>query len=147
MGQINFTKEHRDKLMALAGDALVSGTTFKGSVGSEMNIYDLFHNTQIASLSRIHGNIKKEVSEIESLDDWSLTEYQQRKAARLKSTQELISLIIGFKRKAEEDAANKSTAKDLKTQIETLKRSVMTPEAQIAELEARLAGLGPVEAV
>ena len=145
MATINFTKEHRDKLMALAGEALVSGTTFKGSVGSEMNIYDLFHNTNIGTLTRIHGNLKKEITEIEALDEWSLTEHQQRKAARLKSIQELIFLLIGFKRKAEQDINTKSTAKELAAQIATLKRSTMTPEDQIKELEAKLTALGPVE--
>ncbi len=146
MSQTNFTAEHRKELMDLAGEALVSGTTIGGSVGTQMNIYDLFHNTNITTLSRIHGNIKKEVTEIENLDEWSLSEHQQRKAARLKTVQRLVNLLIGFKKKQAEDANNKATAKELREQLTTLKKSLMTPEAQIAELEAKLTALGPVEA-
>jgi hypothetical protein len=143
MATINFTKEHRDKLMALAGEALISGATFKGSTGTTNNIYDLFHNVNIGTLSRIHGNIKNEIASIENLDEWSLTDYQQRKADGLKKMQELINLLIGFKRKTEEDANTKATVKELKAQLDTLKKETMTPEARIKELEDKIAA-GPL---
>lgn len=143
---INFTPEHRKELMDLAGEALISGAAFKGSVGSTINIYDLFHNCNINTLSSLHGNMKKEISKIEELDEWSLDDYQKRKAASLRKFQRLLFLLIGFKRKQAEDTNMKATAKELRARIATLKDELMTPEDRIKEAEAALAALGPVAA-
>lgn len=144
MSKINFTAEHRKELMDLAGEALISGATFRGSVGTELNVHDLFHNTNVTTLQRILSNNKKEITETGNLDEWSLNDYQQRKVNRLEKASKLVNLIIGFRKKAEEEAATKSTVKDLKSQLETLKRESMTPEARIAELEAQILAAGPV---
>lgn len=142
---INFTSEHRKELMDLAGEALVNGTTFKGSINTDYNIHDLFHNCTVGTLSSLHAKTKKEVLEIENLDEWSLTEYQQKKAARLKKQLRIYNLLIGFKRKQEQDAANRAELKNLQVQLETLKQSTMKPEDQIKALEAKIAGMAPIE--
>lgn len=143
MAKINFTKEHNDKLQSLAGEALMNGTKFKGNLGSEMNIHDLIHNCTVNTLSRYHSNIKKEVTEIENLDDeWSLTDYQQRKAAELKKTQELINLLIGYKRYQAESEAEKAKLAELKATYKELKESTTSPEVRLKEMEDQIAALG-----
>src|SRR5687768_15951245 len=126
--KINFTKENQDRLNQLAGDALFKGTTFKGSVGSEINIYDLIHNCQINTLSRYHGSLKKEISEIDNLDEWSLTDHQKRKKANLEKQKELINLLIGHKRFKEQEAASRKEYLSLKSQYAELKENTKTPE-------------------
>lgn len=141
MAKINFTKEHQDRLGVLAAEALFNGTTFKGNLGSEMNIYDLFHNCNINTLTRYQGIIKKEVADIEALDEWSLTEYQQRKAANLKKVQELVNLLIGYNRSKAEKEANKAKLAEVKAQYEKLKEDTKTPEDKMKEMEAAMAAL------
>lgn len=141
MAKINFTKEHQDKLNSLAGEALVKGTVFKGNLGAQMNIYDLFHNCNTNTLTRYHANIKKEIAEIEALDEWSFTEYQQRKAADLKKTQELVFLLIGYKRNQAEVEANKAQLAELKETYNKLKEDTKTPEDKMKEIEAKMAVL------
>lgn len=141
MAKINFTKEHQDRLGVLAAEALFNGTTFKGNLGSELNIYDLFHNCNINTLTRYHGLIKKEVADIEALDEWSLTDYQQRKAATLKKTQELVNLLIGYNRAKSEKEANRAKLAEVKAQYEKLKEDTKTPEDKMKEMEAAMAAL------
>lgn len=144
MSKINFTKEHLEKLNTLASEALMKGTKFKGNLGSEMSIYDLVHNCTVTTLSIYHSSIKKEVAEIENLDEWSLTEDQQRKASRLKKNQELINLLIGYKRSQEEIAANKEKLAELKEVYNKLKEDTKTPEDRMKEIEAQMAQLETV---
>lgn len=141
MAKINFTAEHNARLGVLAAEALIKGTTFKGNLGSELNIYDLFHNCTVNTLTRYHGNLKKEIADIEALDEWSLTEHQQRKAANLKKNQELVNLLIGYKRSQEEKEANKSKLAEVKAQYAKLKEDTKTPEDKMKELEATMAAL------
>lgn len=143
MAKINFTAEHQARLQQLAGEALFAGTTFKGSLGSEMSIFDLIHNTNVQTLTRYHGNIRKEISEIENLDEWSLSEYQQKKASRLKKNAELINLLIGYQRKQAEVAAEKQAYAELKKKYNELKEQTTTPEDRLKAVEAELAGYGP----
>lgn len=137
--KINFTKEHQDRLNVLASDALVKGTKFKGNLGSEMTIYDLFHNCTVTTLSRYHTTIKKEVGDIEALDEWSLTPYQQQKAANLKKNQELINLLIGYKRNLEQKEAAATKLASMKDEYAKLKESTKTPEDKLKELEQAMA--------
>ena len=146
MTKINFTKEHQERLGVLASDALTKGEKFKGNLGSEMTIYDLIHNCNVNTLSRYHSNIKKEVADIELLDEWSLTEYQQKKAANLKKTQELINLLIGYKRNQAEIEANREKLSKLKSTYSELKESTKTPEDKLKEVEAQILALEVAEA-
>jgi len=144
--KINFTKEHQTRLNELAGEALVKGTTFRGSsTGNEMTIYDLFHNCSINTLARMFGNLKKEVAAIDDLDEWSLTPYQKGKQSRLNSQKELISLIIGFKRFSEQQKADRENYKALKAQYDQLVEEKKTPEERLAEMKAKLDAFGQME--
>jgi hypothetical protein len=146
--KINFTKEHQDKLSQLAGEALIKGTVFKGgSVGnSEITIYDLFHNCTVQTLSRYQANLKKEVREIDDLDEFLLTAHQRQKKAKLEKQRELITLIIGYKRFQEQQATDRKEYLALKSQYDQLKENSKTPEDRLKELEAKMAGFGNIEA-
>lgn len=138
--KINFTKEHQEKLNALAGEALIKGTTFKVHMGTEANIYDLFHNYTVSTLQSYNKNLKKQIDDSES-DEWTASEYQERKLADLKKRQELIFLLIGYKKSEEEREANRKKASALRAELTTLREANKTPEEKLKEKEAELAAL------
>lgn len=140
MSKINFTKEHQERLNALAGEALIKGTIFKAHLGTESNIYNLFHDYSINSLQSYNKRLKKEVEDSET-DDWTNNEYQERKLSDLKKRQELIFLIIGFKKSEEERNSNRIKASSLRAELATLKEANKTPEEKLKEKEAELAAL------
>lgn len=138
--KINFTKEHQEKLNALAGEALIKGTVFKAHMGTEANIYDLFHNYTVGTLQAFNKKLKKEIDDSET-DEWTNSDYQERKLNDLKKRQELIFLLIGYKKSEEERKAAREKATALKAELTTLKESNKTPEEKIKEKEAELAAL------
>lgn len=143
MGKINFTSEHSAKLKELAVKALFDGETFKPTgLGNENTIHDLIHNVSVDTLTKYHANVKKQVAEIENLDEWNLTDYQQRKAASLKKTQELVNLIIGYRRSEIEKAAEKKALQEKLSLYKQLKEEAKTPEERMKELEAEIIAAG-----
>jgi len=86
--------------------------------------------------------IPQMIEETESADRWSMNEYQKRKLSRLQKETKIVDLIIGFRKKAEEEAEAKATVKELNQQLAALKEEVMTPEARIAALEAKIKAAG-----
>src|SRR5688572_33416678 len=100
--KINFTSDHLKRLFELATSMLFSGDTVKGLIGSQLTIYDLIHNTTVKTLGDIYTGLKKEISRIETLDEWSMTDYQQRKLVATKETAELVHLLIGYKKHNEQ---------------------------------------------
>lgn len=143
MGKINFTPEHSAKLKELAVKALFDGETFKPTgLGNENTIHDLIHNVSVDTLTKYHANVKKQVAEIENLDEWNLTDYQQRKAASLKKTQELVNLIIGYRRSEIEKAAEKKALQEKLSLYKQLKEEAKTPEERMKELEAEIIAAG-----
>lgn len=140
--KINFTKENKESLFNLAGEALVKGTKFKGSMNTELTIYDLFHNCNINTLERYYGNLEKEVEAISKVGRWNLTSYQQRKKLALENQKELIDLLIGYKKFVAEQEASRKEYRDMKAQYDQLKENTKTPEERLKEMEAKLAGFG-----
>lgn len=140
--KINFTADHLKKLQELSVKFLFDGTGIKGLVGTTTYIYDLIHNTTVNSLVKINVNLRQEVARIESLDEWSMNDYQQRKLVETKEMQELVNLLIGYKKNQEQIDANKAKVTDLKAKYKELKASTMKPEDQMKALEAEIAALG-----
>lgn len=141
MSKINFTKEHLDKLKELAVKMLFSGNVVAGAMGTSLTIYDLFHNTTINTLITINGNLKREIEKISNLDEWSMNDYQQRKLEATKQIQELINLLIGYKKNQAEVEADKTKLKELKAKQAELKESTLTPEDRLKALEKEIAAL------
>jgi hypothetical protein len=86
MNKINFTKEHLAKLQILIVGAVFSGMRFTAKLGAEYNICDLMDTAQISTLEDINGKLKTAIAKNEAIDEWSLTDYQQEKLAKLKKT-------------------------------------------------------------
>lgn len=138
MSKINFTKEHKAKLDALSLDALIQGTEFKGKMAQNHTIYDLFHSCTLNTITQLHAALKKEANDIENMDEWSLTDYQQRRLKELQNKQEILNLLIGYKRNQAEVASAKEKLRELKALQTELKESTKTPEAKLAEIDAQI---------
>lgn len=141
MGKINFTTENKSRLEELATKFLFGNLPIQGPIGTSMQVADLLHNTSINSLVSMNSHLKKQIASMSDLDEWSCTDADTWKLERLKESQELVSLVIGYKKwlVEQEEISEKKAA--LAAQIDSLKESQKTPAERIAELESQLANL------
>lgn len=141
MGKINFTTENKSRLEELATKFLFGNLPIQGPMGTSMRVGDLLHNTSISSLVSMNSHLKKQIASMSDLDEWSCTDADTWKLERLKESQELVSLVIGYKKwlVEQEEISEKKAA--LAAQIDSLKESQKTPAERIAELESQLANL------
>ena len=141
MGKVNFTTENKSRLEELATKFLFGNLPIQGPMGTSMRVEDLLHNTNILSLVTMNSHLKKQIASMSDLDEWSCTDADTWKLERLKETQELVSLVIGYKKwlAEQEEISEKKAA--LAAQIDSLKESQKTPAERIAELEKQLADL------
>jgi chromosome segregation ATPase len=141
MGKINFTQENQKRLEELAIKFLFNNLPVQGPLGSILRIDDLIHNTTINTLVSINSHLKKKISELEDIDEWTATEGDRWKLSRAKENQELVNLLIGYKRYAEELEEIETKKTELMHKIAELKDSQKTPAEKIAELEKELSTL------
>ena len=141
MGKVNFTTENKSRLEELATKFLFGNLPIQGPIGTSMRVEDLLHNTSVNSLVSMNAHLKKQIASMSDLDEWSCTDADTWKLERLKETQELVSLVIGYKKwlAEQEEISEKKAA--LSAQIDSLKESQKTPAERIAELEKQLADL------
>ena len=141
MGKVNFTTENKSRLEELATKFLFGNFPIQGPIGTSMRVEDLLHNTSVNSLVTMNSHLKKQIASMSDLDEWSCTDADTWKLERLKETQELVSLVIGYKKwlAEQEEISEKKAA--LSAQIDSLKESQKTPAERIAELESQLANL------
>ena len=141
MGKVNFTTENKSRLEELATKFLFGNLPIQGPIGMAMRVDDLLHNTSVNSLVTMNSHLKKQIASMSDLDEWSCTDADTWKLERLKETQELVSLVIGYKKwlAEQEEISEKKAA--LAAQIDSLKESQKTPAERIAELEKQLADL------
>ena len=141
MGKVNFTTENKSRLEELATKFLFGNLPIQGPIGTSMRVGDLLHNTSISSLVSMNSHLKKQIASMSDLDEWSCTDADTWKLERLKESQELVSLVIGYKKwlVEQEEISEKKAA--LAAQIDSLKESQKTPAERIAELEKQLADL------
>jgi hypothetical protein len=137
--KINFTKEHFAKLKELAAQALFEGTVIRTKMGSPLNIFELVHCTSVNQLNEIKNALAKQIEKIETGDEW--TNPDNDKIEGLKTSKEMINLIIGWKRFNMEKEANARKKAELTEKLTELKESQKTPEDRIKEMEAELAAL------
>lgn len=138
MNKINFTKEHLARLQLLVVSAVFSGMRFTAKLGAEYNVCDLMDTAQISTLEEINGKLKSSITKVESTDEWSLTNYQQEKLARLKKEQELLHLLIGYKKYKAQEKSARDAAKALRQRIKELEEEAKTPQERLEELKASL---------
>lgn len=142
MTKINFTKEHMTRLQELSLKMLFGNFVIKGLLGTELNIYGLLHESTTNTLQTLNINLKKDIEKLESLDNWSLDAYQQRKITSLKEYQELVNLVIGYKKWQAQEADAKQQIKNLKAELKTIKSNNITPEEKMKEIEKRIQEMG-----
>lgn len=138
MTKINFTQEHQAELDTLLLDALYNNTVFKGKVGSTVTVSDLLHTCSPNTLTEMQANLKKEVSKIDDLDEFTLTDYQIQKQSYLKKQARLVNLVLGYIRNQDQLKAEKARIADLKQTYNKLKEDTKTPEQRLKEMEAEL---------
>ena len=141
MGKVNFTTENKSRLEELATKFLFGNLPIQGPMGTSMRVEDLLHNTSVNSLVSMNSHLKKQIASMSDLDEWSCTDADTWKLERLKETQELVSLVIGYKKWLAEQEEISEKKAVLAAQIDSLKESQKTPAERIAELEKQLADL------
>lgn len=139
MGKINFTKEHFNKMMELAGKMLLEGRAIRNKLGTPLNICELMHVLTPNQLNEIKLMIAKKIETQESKDEW--VDPNNELLAQLKEDKELINLLVGWKRLNIERAENARKKEELTKKLAELKESTKTPEDRIKEMEAELAKL------
>lgn len=141
--KINFTKEHYAKLKELVAQALFGGITIRTKMGQPLNIFELVHTVSINQLNEIKNSLAKQIEKIETGDEW--TNPDADKIEGLKTTKELVNLVIGWKRFNMEKDANARKKAELTEKLAELKESTKTPEDRIKEMEAELASIEGAE--
>ena len=134
--KINFTREHFAKLKELAAQALFEGAVIRTKMGSPLNIFELVHTVSPNQLNEIKNSLAKQIEKIENGDEW--TDPDSEKLEGLKTTKELVNLVIGWKRYNMELDENARKKEELSKKLAELKESTKTPEDRIKELEAQL---------
>lgn len=137
--RINFTPEHLTRLKELSIDFLFNNKVIHSRLGNPMNIHELLHLTTINSLNNIRQECKSLVRRIEDKDEWIVCDSIALKEA--KESEELVNLIIGYKRYQNEQNSILRKKAALQEQLNELKESQKTPAERIAEIEAQIAQL------
>lgn len=140
-----FTKEHKEQLEKIVAKLVLGNVMFSGAAGSKYSIQQMIHDMTINTLKDMHARLKDQVRKLEDSDEWTMTEYQERKLKELQDNKEFLSLLIGYKiylsQKAEAIAAKKTLA----AEIERLEKEKMTPEERINALKKELESFSDVE--
>ena len=148
MKKINFTEEHDRRLKELAIDLLFGGTFIKGLAGTEYSVFDILHAVTINTVTTMYSNLKREIEKIESLDEWSMTDYQQRKLADTKKMYEFLNLTIGWRKLQDQNAKIAEKAKELQKELKELELNSLSPEDKIKAKQKELddlLGVTPVD--
>lgn len=137
--KINFTKDHMQRLLELANDALFNRTSVTTKLGQVLNIYELLHTTSINQLNEIKLFLAKKIEKAEEADEW--VDKDNAKLQALKEVKELVNLIIGWKRYNLELAENESRIAEIDKQLNDIDEATKTPEDKKKELLAEKAKL------
>lgn len=137
--KIKFTKEHFTKLKELAAQALFGNIVVRTKMGQPLNIYELIHTTSINQLTDIKNGLINQINKIENGDEW--TNPDSEKLEGLKTTKELVNLIIGWRRFNLEKDSNARKREELSKKLAELEESQKTPEDRIKEMKAELAAI------
>ena len=146
---ITFTEKHLETLKGLFLELGFSGTILPGKFGANSyNVMDLLHSLSITTLQGLHVQLKKDISALGDVDDWSGDSKVQIRVENLTKWKEFIHLVIGYKKSLIEQAelaeakkkekakqlAILSKAKEGKEIEEISKMSLEELNAKISEL-------------
>jgi hypothetical protein len=132
-----FTKEHKNQLEKVSAKLLFSNTYFTGTLG-KYSVQQMMHDLTINTLKDMHARLKDQVRKLEDSDEWTMTEYQERKLKDLQDHKEFLSLLIGFKIHQAQKAEAIEAKKALSAEIDRLEKEKMTPEERITALKKEL---------
>lgn len=141
--QKQFTVDNLIRLKDLFVDFSFKGEVLEGKFGANtLNPFELLTMTAISTLRGLLKQVRKAAAEMQELDEWTLTSYQQQKQARLEAWAEFVNLLIGYRLDQDEKATARiekaAKAKDLRARIATEKdknKSVEDLEKELASLE------------
>lgn len=137
---INFTKEHLANLKANIAELVLAGTVINGPMGQSYDVFNLVNTLSISSLRSLSGFLGKKKASLSTDDEWVENPHQEE-VKELQFLIDTISLVIGYKLKAQEEADNAREKARLEKQLNELKESQKTPGQLIAELEAKIAAI------
>ena len=112
MSKINFTTEHEKQLKDLYLELGFSGAKLQGKFGANvMSADQLLHVTTIETLRGLKNSTKKEIDELEKVDEWTSTPASAKTLSITKKWNDFINLLIGYKLYTEQVKAEKAEAR------------------------------------
>lgn len=138
MTKINFTKEHKEKLLELAMIMLLENEVISTRLGQPITVVDLLHNTSINTLNSVRLSLSKKVENLENEDEWAASQGSQIELEVAKRQKELVNLVIGYKRNQVYQESVRVKKVQLTKQLQDLKESQKTPEDKIKEIQEEL---------
>ena len=132
-----FTKEHKEQLEKLSAKLLFSNSYFTGTLG-KYTVQQMMHTLTINTLKEMHSRLKDDVRKLEDSDEWTMTEYQERKLKDLQDQKDFLSLLIGYKIHQAQKQEAIEAKKALAAEIDRLEQEKMTPEERITALKKQL---------
>ena len=112
MPKINFTPEHEKQLKDLYLELGFSGAKLQGKFGANvMSADQLLHVTTIETLRGLKNSTKKEIDELEKVDEWTSTPASAKTLSITKKWNDFINLLIGYKLYTEQVKVEKAEAR------------------------------------
>ena len=141
MPKINFTSEHEKQLKDLYLELGFSGAKLQGKFGANvMSADQLLHVTTIETLRGLKNSTKKEIDELEKVDEWTSTPASAKTLSITKKWNDFINLLIGYKLYTEQVKAEKAEARK-----EAQNKLTMLTQARDAVEIKRIQGLSKEE--
>ncbi len=139
--KINFTEAHLKEMKELLMKILLKNEVIYTKLGTPLNAVELLHTTSINTLNSIRQNIKNKINNLENQDEWIASTETQEELDKLKESDLIVNLIIGYKRFQMERESIERKKEKLKAKIAQMKEETKTPEDRLKEAEAELASL------
>lgn len=139
--KINFTQEHYAKMQELLLGMLMGNHVIQTKFGQPLNACELLHTTSIEGLNSMRINLKNQIKRFEEQDEWTQGTVLQQRLNELKTSCELVNLVIGYKRFLLEAEEVKKKKESLIEKITQMKEAAKTPEDRLKEAEEELASL------
>lgn len=139
--KINFTEAHLKEMKELLMKILLKNEIIYTKLGTPLNAVELLHTTSINTLNSIRQSIKNKINNLENQDEWIASTETQEELDKLKESDLVVNLIIGYKRFQMERESIERKKEKLKAKIAQMKEEAKTPEDRLKEAEAELASL------
>lgn len=139
--KINFTEAHLKEMKELLMKILLKNEVIYTKLGTPLNAVELLHTTSINTLNSIRQNIKNKINNLENQDEWIASTEIQEELDKLKESDLVVNLVIGYKRFQMERESIERKKEKLKAKIAQMKEEAKTPEDRLKEAEAELASL------